>query len=141
MGKQYWLMKSEPDAYGWDDLVKDGSGLWDGVRNHGAKLHMQAMKTGDEALFYHSNIGKACVGIMRIAEEAFPDPTADETSPWVAVRVEPVRALAHPVTLATIKSDPKLADMDLVRLSRLSVGRVKPDEWRHILELSQRGKS
>lgn len=137
MAKQYWLMKSEPDVYGWDDLVKDGTGIWDGVRNHSAKLNMKAMKVGDEALFYHSNIGKACVGIMRITEESFPDPTAEAGSPWVVVRVEPVRALAHPVTLAAIKADPKLADMDLVRLSRLSVGRVTPDEWAHILRKSE----
>ena len=133
-----WLLKSEPDVYGWDDLVKDGTGSWDGVRNHSAKLNMKAMKVGDEALFYHSNIGKACVGIMRITEESFPDPTAEAGSPWVVVRVEPVRALAHPVTLAAIKADPKLADMDLVRLSRLSVGRVTPDEWKHILKKSEK---
>jgi len=137
MAKQYWLMKSEPDAYAWDQLVKDGTGIWDGVRNHSAKLNMKAMKVGDEALFYHSNIGKECVGIMTITEEAFPDPTAEEGSPWVVVRVAPVRALAHPVTLAAIKADPKLADMDLIRLSRLSVGRVKPDEWTHILKMSE----
>src|SRR3546814_1103211 len=105
MGKQYWLMKSEPDVYGWDNLVQDGSGIWDGVRNHTAKLNMQAMKVGDEALFYHSNIGKECVGIMKIIEADFPDPTADEGSPWVVVRVEPVRQIgrAHvcnPVTNA-----------------------------------------
>jgi len=137
MAKQYWLMKSEPDAYAWDQLVKDGTGIWDGVRNHSAKLNMKAMKVGDEALFYHSNIGKECVGIMTITEEAFPDPTAEEGSPWVVVRIAPVRALAHPVTLAAIKADPKLADMDLIRLSRLSVGRVKPDEWKHILKMSE----
>ncbi|MFC0103413.1 EVE domain-containing protein [Sphingopyxis terrae] len=138
MGKQYWLMKSELDVYGWDDLVKDGTGMWDGVRNHSAKLNMMAMKVGDEALFYHSNIGKECVGIMRITEESSPDPTAEEGSPWVIVRVAPVRPLAHPVTLAAIKADPKLADMDLIRLSRLSVGRVTPDEWKHILEKSEK---
>lgn len=138
MGKQYWLMKSEPDVYGWDDLVKDGTGMWDGVRNHSAKLNMMAMKVGDEALFYHSNIGKECVGIMRITEESAPDSTAEEGSPWVIVRVAPVRPLAHPVTLAAIKADPKLADMDLIRLSRLSVGRVTPDEWKHILEKSEK---
>mgnify|MGYP000016894869 FL=1 len=138
MGKQYWLMKSEPDVYGWDDLVKDGTGMWDGVRNHSAKLNMMAMKVGDEALFYHSNIGKECVGIMRITEESAPDPTAEEGSPWVIVRVAPVRPLAHSVTLAAIKADPKLADMDLIRLSRLSVGRVTPDEWKHILEKSEK---
>ena len=130
-------MKSEPDAYAWDQLVKDGTGIWDGVRNHSAKLNMKAMKVGDEALFYHSNIGKECVGIMTITEESFPDPTAEAGSPWVVVRVEPVRALKHPVTLAAIKADPKLGDMDLIRQSRLSVGRVTPDEWKHILKKSE----
>ncbi|MBL9068415.1 MAG: EVE domain-containing protein [Sphingopyxis sp.] len=137
MSKQYWLMKSEPDAYAWEQLVKDGSGIWDGVRNHTAKLNMMAMKVGDEALFYHSNIGKECVGIMRITEASFPDPTADEGSPWVVVRVAPVRVLKHPVTLAAIKADPVLSDMDLIRQSRLSVGRVTPDEWKHILKKSE----
>ena len=138
MSKQYWLMKSEPDVYGWDDLVRDGTGIWDGVRNHSAKLNMKAMRVGDEALFYHSNIGKECVGIMKITEESFPDPTAEPGSPWVVVRVEPVRPLANPVGLAAIKADPALADMDLVRLSRLSVGRVKPAEWAHILKKSEK---
>jgi predicted RNA-binding protein with PUA-like domain len=138
MSKQYWLMKSEPDVYGWDDLVRDGTGIWDGVRNHSAKLNMKAMKVGDEALFYHSNIGKECVGIMKITEESFPDPTAEPGSPWVVVRVEPVRALANPVSLAAVKADPALADMDLIRLSRLSVGRVRPDEWKHILKKSEK---
>ena len=138
MAKQYWLMKSEPDVYSWDTLVQDGSGIWDGVRNHTAKLNMQAMKVGDEALFYHSNIGKECVGIMKITEAAFPDPTAEEGSPWVVVRVEPVRPLAHPVTLAANKADPKLAGMDLIRLSRLSVGRVTAEEWKHILKKSEK---
>ncbi|OWQ96600.1 EVE domain-containing protein [Sphingopyxis witflariensis] len=137
MSKNYWLMKSEPDAYPWEQLVREGTGMWDGVRNHSAKLNMMAMKVGDEALFYHSNIGKECVGIMKIVEEHFPDPTADAGSPWVVVRVAPVRALENPVTLAAIKADPKLADMDLIRLSRLSVGRVRPDEWDHILKKSQ----
>jgi predicted RNA-binding protein with PUA-like domain len=137
MAKQYWLMKSEPDAYAWEQLVKDGTGMWDGVRNHTAKLNLMAMKVGDEALFYHSNIGKECVGIMTITEAASPDPTADEGSPWVIVRVAPVRALKHPVTLAAVKADPKLADMDLIRLSRLSVGRVTPEERKHILKKSE----
>lgn len=137
MGKQYWLMKSEPDAYAWDQLVKDGTGIWDGVRNHTAKLNLMAMKKGDEALFYHSNIGKECVGIMEITEESFPDPTAEEGSPWVVVRVAPVRALTHPVTLAAIKAEPRLADMDLIRQSRLSVGRVTPTEWQLILKMSE----
>src|SRR3546814_8967914 len=129
MAKQYWLMKSEPDVYGWDNLVQDGSGIWDGVRNHSAKLNMQALQVGDEALFYHSNIGKECVGIMKITEAAFPDPTAEEGSPWVVVRVEPVRALAHPVTLKAIKADPKLADMNLFTPSPLSRVRGPPHDW------------
>src|SRR3990167_9698356 len=137
MAKSYWLMKSEPDAYAWEQLVREGTGMWDGVRNHTAKLNLKAMQVGDEALFYHSNIGKECVGIMRVTETSFPDPTADEGSPWVVVRVEPVRALKHPVTLAAIKADPKLADMDLIRQSRLSVGRVTSEEWKHILKKSE----
>ena len=138
MSKQYWLMKSEPDAYAWNQLVHDGTGIWDGVRNHSAKLNMMAMKKGDEALFYHSNIGKECVGIMEITEESFPDPTADKGSPWVVVRVAPVRALAHPVTLASIKAgsvDLPTPDADEVRLS---VGRVTPAEWKHILKKSEK---
>lgn len=138
MAKQYWLMKSEPDAYAWEQLVKEGTGMWDGVRNHTAKLNMMAMKKGDEAFFYHSNIGKECVGIMTVAETAFPDPTAEEGSPWVVVRVAPVRPLANPVTLAAIKADPKLADMQLVRQSRLSVAPVAAAEWKHILKKSEK---
>lgn len=141
MGKQYWLMKSEPDVYGWDDLVKDGTGIWDGVRNHSAKLNMMAMKVGDEAFFYHSNIGKECVGIMTITEASFPDPTAEEGSPWVVVRVAPLRPLANPVGLAAMKADPRLVGMDLVRLSRLSVGRVAAVEWAHILKMSEKPAS
>lgn len=136
MSKQYWLMKSEPDVYGWDELVRDGTGMWDGVRNHSAKLNMKAMRKGDEALFYHSNIGKACVGVMTITETASPDPTAAEGSPWVVVRVAPLRALPQPVTLAAIKAEPQLAEMDLVRLGRLSVGRVRPAEWKLILKMA-----
>lgn len=138
MSKQYWLMKSEPDVFGWDDLVKDGTGLWDGVRNHSAKLNMKAMKLGDEVIFYHSNIGRECVGIMRVTEESFPDPTADEGSPWVAVRVAPVRKLRHPVTLDQVKAEPRLQDMDLIRYMRLSVGKIKPEEWDVLMEMSER---
>lgn len=138
MTKSYWLMKSEPDAYAWDQLVRDGSGIWDGVRNHTAKLNLKTMKVGDEAFFYHSNIGKACVGIMTITETAFPDPTADPGSPWVVVRVAPVRPLAHPVTLAAMKADPKLAAMELLRQSRLSVAPVRKSEWDYIVKLSEK---
>jgi len=136
MSKQYWLMKSEPDVYSWDDLVRDGTGMWDGVRNHSAKLNMKAMRVGDEALFYHSNIGKECVGVMTITETAFPDPTAEEGAPWVVVRVAPLRPLLRGVGLAAMKAEPKLADMDLVRLGRLSVGRVKPMEWKLVLTMA-----
>lgn len=137
MTKQYWLMKSEPDAYSWDDLVNDGTGIWDGVRNHTAKLNMMKMQIGDEAFFYHSNVGKACVGIMTITETAFLDPTAEPGSPWVVVRVAPVRPLANPVTLAAIKADPKLVDMELIRQSRLSIAPVRASEWQHILKMSE----
>jgi predicted RNA-binding protein with PUA-like domain len=136
MSKQYWLMKSEPDVFSWDDLVRDGSGIWDGVRNHSAKLNMKAMKVGDEVIFYHSNIGREAVGIMKITEEAFPDPTAEEGSPWVVVRVEPDRKLARPISLAEFKAEPRFADMDLIKYMRLSVGKIKPEEWQLIMELS-----
>jgi predicted RNA-binding protein with PUA-like domain len=116
--------------------VRDGTGIWDGVRNHSAKLNLKAMRVGDEALFYHSNIGKACVGVMTITETAFPDPTAEEGSPWVVVRVAPLRPLPRAVTLADIKATPELADMDLIRLGRLSVGRVKPAEWKLLLKMA-----
>ena len=130
----HWLMKSEPESYSWSDLVRDGSTEWDGVRNHAARLHLKAMKKGDEAFFYHSMSDKAVVGVMRIAREARPDP---KDADWVSVKVEPVRALAKPVTLAEIKSEPKLAKMELIRQSRLSVAPVRDDEWDRILKMAQ----
>jgi predicted RNA-binding protein with PUA-like domain len=135
MAKQYWLMKSEPDVYGWDDLVAEKEGTWDGVRNHTAAINLRAMKVGDEAFFYHSNIGLEVVGIINISQEHFLDPT-DEKARFVAVKVKPVRKLANPVTLKAIKANPKLAEMDLVRLSRLSVGKVAPAEWKEILRMA-----
>jgi predicted RNA-binding protein with PUA-like domain len=135
MPKQYWLMKSEPDVYGWDDLVAEKEGMWDGVRNHGAALNLKAMKVGDLAFFYHSNIGVEVVGIIEISQEAFIDPT-DEKARFVAVRVKPMRKLKSAVPLKAVKANPKLAEMDLVRLSRLSVGKVRPDEWREILKMA-----
>ena len=128
-------MKSEPDVYGWDDLIAEGEGTWDGVRNHSAALNMKAMKKGDLAFFYHSNIGVEVVGIIEISEEAFIDPT-DEKGRFVAVKVKPVRKLARPVPLKSVKANPKLEQMDLVRLSRLSVGKVRPDEWKEILKMA-----
>jgi len=130
----YWLMKSEPESYGWANLVRDGGTEWNGVRNNAARLHLKAMKAGDEAFFYHSMSDKAVVGIMRITREAQPDPK-DEG--WVSVRVEPVKPLARPVTLAEIKAEPRLAKMELIRQSRLSVAPVRDDEWKVVQELAR----
>ena len=130
-----WLMKSEPESYSWADLVRDGGTEWDGVRNNAARLHLKAMKPGDEALFYHSMSDKAVVGIMRITSEARPDPKAPD---WVSVRVEPVQPLERPVTLAEIKAEPRLGRMELIRQSRLSVAPVREDEWKVLLELAAR---
>lgn len=135
MAKQYWLMKSEPDVYGWDNLIAEGEGTWDGVRNHSAALNMKAMKKGDLAFLYHSNVGVEVVGIIEISEESFLDIT-DEKGKFVAVKVKPLRKLAQPVPLKAVKANPKLAQMDLVRLSRLSVGKVQPDEWQEILRMA-----
>jgi predicted RNA-binding protein with PUA-like domain len=134
MSVAYWLMKSEPESYGWADLVRDGGTEWDGVRNNAARLHLKAMKPGDEAFFYHSMSDKAVVGIMRIARGAEPDPKDKE---WVSVRVEPVRPLDRPVTLAEIKAEPTLAKMELIRQSRLSVAPVRDEEWAVVLELAR----
>ncbi|MEZ5709525.1 MAG: EVE domain-containing protein [Blastomonas sp.] len=135
MGKSYWLMKSEPDAYGWDHLVAEGEGIWDGVKNAQASNNLKAMKAGDEAFFYHSNIGLEIVGIVTVSQTAFPDPH-DETGRWVAVKVRPVRKLANPVSLKAIKAEAALGDMKLVRQSRLSVSPVSAAEWRYILKMA-----
>jgi predicted RNA-binding protein with PUA-like domain len=132
----HWLMKSEPESYSWSDLVRDGGTEWDGVRNNAARLHLKAMKKGDEAFFYHSMSDKAVVGIMRIAREAAPDPKDRE---WVSVRVEPVRAI-NPVTLAQIKAEPSLSKMELIRQSRLSVAPVRDEEWARILQMAGESK-
>lgn len=136
--KSYWLMKSEPDAYSWDDLLAEGEGTWDGVRNHRAANNLRAMQVGDEAFFYHSNIGKEIVGVVQISKSGIPDPT-DPEGKWAAVKVKPVRKLARPVTLKEVKADPKLAEMELVKLSRLSVAVVTPEEWAYILKLAGEG--
>jgi len=130
----YWLMKSEPDAFSWDDLVAQQKGEWDGVRNHLAQRHMKEMKKGDRALFYHSNIGLEVVGVMEIVEEAAPDST-DDSGRWIAVHVSPVEKMPRPVKLKEMKADPKLADMVMIRQSRLSVSPVTEAEYRHILAL------
>ena len=128
----YWLMKSEPAVYGWADLVRDRSTDWDGVRNNAARLHLRAMKAGDLAFFYHSGEERAIVGIMKIAGAGKPD---GEDGAWVKVPVEPVKANA-PVTLKAIKAEPKLAKMELIRQSRLSVSPVREEEWTLILEMA-----
>lgn len=129
----HWLMKSEPESYSWDDLARDGGTEWDGVRNNTARLNLKAMKKGDEAFFYHSMSDKAVVGIMRVTREAQPDPKDPD---WVSVRVEPVKLLRRPVTLAEIKAEPRLATMELIRQSRLSVAPVRDEEWRKIIEMT-----
>ncbi|RQW44288.1 EVE domain-containing protein [Novosphingobium sp. LASN5T] len=131
-----WLMKSEPDAYSWDDLVAEGEGTWDGVRNHLAARNLRTMKEGDLAFFYHSNIGLEIVGVITISKGGITDPT-DPEGKWAAVKVKPVEKLKHPVTLKQIKATPELADMDLIRQSRLSVSAVKPDEWARIIAMSE----
>lgn len=128
----HWLMKSEPGVYSWDDLVREKSTEWDGVRNPTARIHLRAMKTGDEAFFYHSGDERQVVGIMRITREARPDP---KDANWVSVAVEPVRPL-RPITLKAIKAEPKLARMELIRLSRLSVSPVRDDEWKTIMAMA-----
>lgn len=136
MAKNYWLMKSEPDAYSWDDLVAEGEGTWDGVRNHRAANNLRAMKVGDEAFFYHSNIGLEIVGIAKISQSGLADPS-DPEGKWAAVKLKPVRKLKRAITLKQIKADPKLAEMELVKLSRLSVAVVTAEEWDYILGLSE----
>jgi predicted RNA-binding protein with PUA-like domain len=132
---QYWLMKSEPDAYSWSKLVADGKGHWDGVRNHQAANNLKAMRKGDRAFFYHSNIGKEIVGVMEIVREHYPDRT-DPDGKWVMVDVKPLFPVKQPVTLAQVKAEPKLKDLLLVRHSRLSVVPVAPAEWRIICAMA-----
>lgn len=132
---RYWLMKSEPDKYGWDDLVRDGRTVWDGIRNHQVAAWLREMQVGDLALFYHSNVGLAAVGIMEIVAAAHPD-TSDPKGKFVAVDVAPVRPLAKPVTLAQMKAEPALADLPLFRQFRLSVVPLTEAHWRTILALA-----
>jgi predicted RNA-binding protein with PUA-like domain len=134
----YWLVKSEPFKYSWDQFVKDKQTFWDGVRNYGARNNLKAMKKGDEVLFYHSNEGVEIVGIAKVVKEFYQDPTTDEEA-WVVVDLKPIKKLKKPVTLAMVKVEKKLANMDLVRLGRLSVQTVKPEEWDVVMELAGDG--
>ncbi len=132
----HWLMKSEPFKYSWDDLVKDGRTHWNGVRNHQAALYLKAMAIGDEVLFYHSNEGLAVVGIARVVKLAYPDPS-DEKGRFVMVDIEPVRALASPVTLAAMKAEPKLEGMKMFQQFRLSVCPIADEERDVIVAMGQ----
>ena len=131
----YWMVKSEPDSYAWSQLVADGRTAWTGVRNFAARLHLRAMRPGDVVLFYHSVEGKEVVGIAKVVAEAYPDPTASEGD-WSCVDLAPVKALKHPVTLAEIKTNPRLKEMKLLRQSRLSVAPVAAAEYEEILRMS-----
>lgn len=131
----YWLAKSEPFVYSWDDLVKEKQTSWTGVRNYAARLHLRAMKKGEEVLFYHSNEGTCIIGIAKVVKEAYQDPTTDDDR-WVAVDLKPYRKLKQPVSLDSIKKDKRLSEMALVRISRLSVQPVSEEEWKVVMELA-----
>jgi len=131
----YWLVKSEPSVYGWDQLVKDKKTSWDGVRNYAARNHLKGMKKGDEVLYYHSNEGLDIVGIAKVTKEFYQDPTTDEEA-WVSVELKPYKKLKNPVPMTVIKKDKRLAEMALVRIGRLSVQPVTEKEWNVIMELA-----
>ncbi len=132
----YWLVKSEPFKYSWEQFEKDGQTFWDGVRNYAARNNLRSMKKGDQVLWYHSNEGLEIVGIAKVVKEAYQDPTTDEEA-WVAVDLKPHKKLKKPVGLAQIKTEKRLKDMALVRLGRLSVQPVTDDEWKVIMELAE----
>lgn len=129
---RYWLLRSEPDVYGWDHLIQEGSTEWNGVRNYTARNFLKEMAPGDQAIFYHSNIEKAAVGIMEITRAWQPD---GDDGKWASVAVKPVRKLNRPVPLADIKAEPRLKDLEMVRQSRLSVTPVRDEEWKVLLEM------
>ncbi len=131
----YWLVKSEPSVYSWEQFVKDKETSWDGVRNYAARLHLRAMKKGDAVLYYHSNEGMEIVGIATIAREVYQDPTTDDER-WVSVGLKAGKRLKNPVSLEAIKQDKRLKDMALVRISRLSVQPVTDKEWAAVMELA-----
>ncbi|MFY8025203.1 MAG: EVE domain-containing protein [Sediminibacterium sp.] len=132
----YWLIKSEPFKYSWDQFVNDKETFWDGVRNYQARNNLRAMKKGDLAFWYHSNEGMEIVGIAKVTKESYQDPTTDDTA-WLVVNFKPVKKLKKPVSLATVKADIRLEKMALVKAQRLSVQPVTPEEWEIILELAE----
>ena len=131
----YWLVKSEPFKYSWEQFLKDGVTFWDGVRNYAARNNLRAMAMGDQVLYYHSNEGLEIVGVAEVVKEAYQDPTTEDNN-WVAVDLKPVKTLPNTVSLAAIKADPKLQSMQLVKLSRLSVCGVTAEEYKHIMLLA-----
>ena len=131
----YWLVKSEPSKYSWEQFEKDGKTFWDGIRNYAARNNLRAMKKGDEVLFYHSNEGLEIVGIAKVIKEHYQDPTTEETA-WSVVDLKPVKQLKKPVSLVQVKEEKRLAGMNLLRLGRLSVQSVKENEWKVIMELA-----
>ena len=131
----YWLAKSEPSTYSWDDLVKEKQTCWSGIRNYAARIHMRNMKKGDEVFFFFSNEGVEIVGIAKVIKEAYPDPTTDDDR-WVAVDLKPVRKLKNPVTLDAIKKETRLKEMALVRISRLSLQPVSDEEWEIVMKMA-----
>jgi predicted RNA-binding protein with PUA-like domain len=137
MARQYWLIKTEPYKFSWEQFVRDGRAVWDGVRNFVARNNLRAMRQGDRALFYHSNEGKEVVGVAEVSREYYPDPTAT-SGDWSVVDFVPVEPLKRPVALAEIKADPALAEMPLVRQPRLSVQPCTPEQFRHVLALSKK---
>jgi predicted RNA-binding protein with PUA-like domain len=137
MAKSFWLVKSEPFKYSWDQFVKDGSTYWDGVRNAQARNNLKAMSKGDGVLYYHSNEGKEVVGVAKVTGTAYQDPTTDDDR-WVVVDLEPVKSLKRPVTLAEIKADKKLAKIPLVTQSRLSVQPIDKDAFDYIVALGKK---
>jgi len=130
----YWLVKSEPSAYSWDQLVADKQTCWSGIRNYAARIHLRSMKKGDKVLFYHSNQGLEIVGIASVAKEAYQDPTTSDD--WVAVDIKAEKKLKKPVSLSAIKAEKKLSEMALIKISRLSVGPVTEKEWGVIMEMA-----
>jgi predicted RNA-binding protein with PUA-like domain len=134
----YWLVKSEPSVYSWEQFQKDGKTSWEGVRNYAARNHLKAMKKGDEVFYYHSNEGLSIVGIAKVIKEAYQDPTTSEDA-WVTVDLKPIKSLNNPVSMKQIKNDKRLQEMALLRISRLSVQPVTETEWKAVLELAKAG--
>ena len=131
----YWLVKSEPSVYSWEQFEKDKETVWSGVRNYAARLHLRGMKKGDQVLYYHSNEGLEIVGIAKVIKEAYQDPTTNDDR-WVAVDLKPFRRLKHPVSMDQVKEDPRLKEMALVRISRLSVQPVSDEEWKVVMAMA-----